>query len=107
MKIPKIGNVIRETSSLRSKRFRAVSEQRKTEDQDSRFWPRKKWNESKNPPPPRLLAPFSRGPRSLFRNNTETLATQAMKLVMHVKGDLSSNMCGTRELFVAFRENQW
>ena len=31
--------------SLRSKRFRAVSEQRKTEERDSRFWPREKWNE--------------------------------------------------------------
>ena len=29
-------------ASLRSKRFRAVSEQRKTEEQDSRFWPREK-----------------------------------------------------------------
>ena len=28
--------------SLRSKRFRAVSEQRKTEERDSRFWPREK-----------------------------------------------------------------
>ena len=32
--------------SLRSKRFRLVSEQRKTEEQDSRFWPREKWNKS-------------------------------------------------------------
>ena len=29
--------------SLRSKRFRLVSEQRKTEERDSQFWPRKKW----------------------------------------------------------------
>ena len=29
-----------------------------------------------------------------------------MKPVMHVKRDLSSKMCGTREFFVAFRENQ-
>ena len=28
--------------SLHSKRFRAVSEQRKTEERDSRFWPREK-----------------------------------------------------------------
>ena len=33
-------------SSLRSKRFRSVSEQRKTEERDSRFWPREKWNKS-------------------------------------------------------------
>ena len=32
--------------SLRSKRFRLVSEQRKTEERDSRFWPREKWNKS-------------------------------------------------------------
>ena len=30
--------------SLRSKRFRLVSEQRNTEERDSRFWPREKWN---------------------------------------------------------------
>ena len=29
-------------TSLRSKRFRAVSEQRKTKERDSRFWPREK-----------------------------------------------------------------
>ena len=33
--------------SLRSKRF-LVSEQRKTEERDFRFWPREKWNESEN-----------------------------------------------------------
>ena len=33
-------------TSLRSKRFRLVSEQRKTEERDSRFWPREKWNKS-------------------------------------------------------------
>ena len=59
--------------SLRSKRFRAVSEQRKTEERDSRFWPREKWNESQKMN--RLLAPFFA--RSLLRNGTETLATQA------------------------------
>ena len=33
--------------SLRSKRFRfSVSEQRKIEERDSRFWPREKWNEN-------------------------------------------------------------
>ena len=32
--------------SLRSKRFRLVSEQRKTEERDPRFWPREKWNKS-------------------------------------------------------------
>ena len=34
------------TASLRSKRFRLVSEQRKTEERDSRFWPREKSNKS-------------------------------------------------------------
>ena len=32
--------------SLRTKRFRLVLEQRKTEEWDFRFWPREKWNES-------------------------------------------------------------
>ena len=32
--------------SLRSKRFRLVSEQRKNEERDSRFWPREKCNKS-------------------------------------------------------------
>ena len=64
--------------SLRSKRFRLVSEQRKTEEQDSRFWSREKWNKSQkmkvgggegegrkrlqtNPLPALLLTPFPRG----------------------------------------------
>ena len=33
--------------SLRSKRFRLVSEQRKTEERDFRFWPREKLNEGR------------------------------------------------------------
>ena len=32
--------------SPRSKHFRLVSEQRKTEERDSQFWPREKWNKS-------------------------------------------------------------
>ena len=60
---------IRTFHSLRSKRFRLVSDQRKTEEGDSRFWPREKWNKSQkmkvgggggegrtflsSPPPPR------------------------------------------------------
>ena len=36
----------RERDSLRSKRFRLVSEQRNTEEGDFRFWPREEWNES-------------------------------------------------------------
>lgn len=32
--------------SLNTKRFTLVSEHRKTEDLDFRFWPRGKWNES-------------------------------------------------------------
>ena len=32
--------------SLRSKRFRLVSEQKKTVERDFRFWPREKWNEN-------------------------------------------------------------
>ena len=53
--------------SPRSKRFRLVSEQRKTEERDFRFWLREKWNESQKIPllfpssstlPPLSLAPF-------------------------------------------------
>ena len=65
--------------SLRSKRFHLVSEQRKTEERDSRFWPREKWNKSQkmkvgggggegrklpffpNPSPLFYLRHFSRG----------------------------------------------
>ena len=62
--------------SLRSKRFRLVSQQRKK--RDSRFWPREKWNEPKN----ETLTPFfarslTLVPRSLLLNRTETLARQA------------------------------
>ena len=38
-----------ELLSLRSRRFRLVSEQRKTEERYSRFWPREKWKSQKNP----------------------------------------------------------
>ena len=86
------------TSSLRSKRFRLVSEQRKTEERDPRFWPREKWNKSQkmkvgegvgqgrklpHPLPALSLTPFfarslTLVPRSLLLNRTETLATQAI-----------------------------
>ena len=38
--------VLWEVGSVRSKRFRLVSEQRKTEERDFWFWPREKWNET-------------------------------------------------------------
>ena len=70
------------TNSLRSKRFRAVSDQRKTEERDSRFWPREKWNErqkmkegggeGEGPTPSPLTRAIS------FQNSTETLASQAI-----------------------------
>ena len=41
-----VNNLRSFTYSLRSKRFRLVSEQRKNEERDSRFWPREKWNKS-------------------------------------------------------------
>ena len=34
------------------------------------------------------------------------MGTCPVKPVMHLKPDLSSKMCRTRELFVTFRENQ-
>ena len=87
-----------EFASLRSKRFRLVSEQRNTEEGDFRFWPRenetraKKWKRGRfpsflpHPLPALLLEPlFSRSltlvPRSFLLNRTETLATQAMNLL--------------------------
>ena len=74
-------------SSLRSKRFRLVSERKKkkkNEERDFRFWLREKWNESLSSPPLPALRPFfarslTLVPRSLLLNRTETLATQATK----------------------------
>ena len=57
-----------QVASLRSKRFRLISEQKKTEERDFRFWPREKWNESQ-----KLIF------RSLLLNRTETLAMQAIR----------------------------
>ena len=36
----------KENENIRSKRFRLVSEQKKTEERDFLFWPREKWNDS-------------------------------------------------------------
>ena len=63
--------------SLRSKRFRLVSEQRKTEEQDSRVWPREKWNKSQK----MKVRSLTLLPRSFLLNRTETLATQAIWLL--------------------------
>ena len=57
-----------QVASLRSKRFRLISEQKKTKERDFRFWPREKWNESQ-----KLIF------RSLLLNRTETLAMQAIR----------------------------
>ena len=57
-----------QVASLRSKRFRLISEQKKTEERGFRFWPREKWNESQ-----KLIF------RSLLLNRTETLAMQAIR----------------------------
>ena len=57
-----------QVASLRSKRFRLISEQKKTEERDFRFWPREKWNESQ-----KLIF------LSLLLNRTETLAMQAIR----------------------------
>ena len=38
--------IYKENENIRSKRFRLVSEQKKTEERDFRFWQREKWNES-------------------------------------------------------------
>ena len=59
-------------SNLRSKRFHTVSEQKKTEERDFWFWPREKWNE------PFFTRSLTLVPRSLLRNRTEMVATQAI-----------------------------
>ena len=68
--------------SLRSKRFRLVSEKRKTEERDLGFGRARNETRAKNPLPALLLTPFfarslTLAPRSLLLNCRETLATQA------------------------------
>ena len=53
-------------------RFRLVSEPKKPAEQDFRFWPREKWNESHF-----FARSLTLVPRSLLLNRTETLATEA------------------------------
>ena len=70
-------------TSLRSKRFRLLSEQKKDRKRNFRFWPREKWNE--DPLPALLLAPFfarssTLVPRSLLLNRKETLATKIRQI---------------------------
>ena len=80
-----IKNLARGTkTSLRSKRFRLVSEQKETVEGDFRFWSREKLNE---PFFARSLTLFS---RSLLLNRTETLTTQAIQNVIVAK--MSKNM---------------
>ena len=59
-------------ANLCSKRFHMVSEQKKTEERDFRFWPREKWNE------PFFTRSLTLVPRSLLRNRTEMVATDAI-----------------------------
>ena len=61
---------------LRSKRFRLVSEQRKTEEGDFRFWPREKWNESQKT----FRAVFDSRSSLFAPNRTET-----RMLMAHIK----------------------
>ena len=61
--------------SLRSKRFRLVSEQKETVEGDFRFWSREKLNENQTEPP-FFARSLTLVPRSLLLNRTETLATQ-------------------------------
>ena len=61
-------------SNLHSKCFHMVSEQKKTEEQEFRFWPREKWNK------PFLTRSLTLVPRSLLRNRTEIVATQLFSI---------------------------
>ena len=66
-----------QTCSLRSKRFRLVSEQRKTEERDFPFWLRENWNESSFTRAMFRAVFDSRSSFFASRLRTETLATQA------------------------------
>ena len=72
-------------SSLRSKRFHTVSEQRKTEERDSRVFGR-----AGNDLPSYSRHSLTFAPRFLLRNNTETLATQATGTQRVLRFTLSS-----------------
>ena len=67
--------------------FRVVSEQRKTEEWDFRFWPREKWNESQEMKEggggeggegPFFTRSLTLVPCSVLQNCMETLAWQAI-----------------------------
>ena len=62
-------------ASLLSKRFRLVSGQTRTEQRDFRFWQRE--HQKLNNGVPFFARSLTLVPRSLLRNRTETLATQA------------------------------
>ena len=62
-------------ASLLSKRFRLVSGQTKTEERDFRFWQRE--GQKLKDGVPFFARSLTLLPRSLLRNRTETLATQA------------------------------
>ena len=71
--------------SLHSKRFlvtRSKERPRKDEERDFQFWPGEKWNESQKNVPffARSSGSLTLVPRSLLRNRTETLATQANQM---------------------------
>ena len=71
-------------TSLRSKRFRLVSEQKKTVERDFPLWPRE------NQKAPFFARSLTLVPRSLLLNRTETLATQA-KLKLSSKSVVFTN----------------
>ena len=70
------------TTSLRSKRFRLVSKQRKTEERNFQFGPHKKWYQSKKMKEGAIFRMVfdSRSP-FFVPNRTEMLATQATELL--------------------------
>ena len=74
-------------TSLRSKRFRLVSEQKKTVERDFRLWPRE------NQKAPFFARSLTLVPHSLLLNRTETLATQA-KLKLSSKSVVFTNKVG-------------
>ena len=74
-------------SSLRSKRFRLVSEQRKTEERDSRFWPREKWNKGQ-----KMKVGGGGGGRKRLQTNPSILKTWVRQQTQRLIGSASRTM---------------
>ena len=84
-------------SSLRSKRFRLVSKQRKTEERICGYWPREKWNKH------HFSWSLTLVPRSLLRNHTETLCYAGY----NIPSLISSLICVHSIIYLVFTVTLW